>query len=137
MVSLILFILYFAEAWREDGKLTFEELSTAVGKFVQDLIKATARLLIFKAIANALGVGSASDLLGSFVRPRKFATGGIITGPTLGMVGESGTEAVLPLSYLSNLIGGGNGQSTPSLALRGSDLYWVWAQENKKNNRYF
>ena len=30
----------------------------------------------------------------------KFATGAIATGPTIGMFGEAGTEAVLPLSFL-------------------------------------
>jgi hypothetical protein len=33
----------------------------------------------------------------------RFATGGIVTAPTLGLVGEAGPEAIIPLSRISNL----------------------------------
>ena len=36
-----------------------------------------------------------------------FADGGIVTRPTLGMIGEAGTEAVMPLDKLSQYVGGG------------------------------
>jgi hypothetical protein len=36
-------------------------------------------------------------------RFRPFATGGIVTSPTLGLVGEAGAEAVIPLSKLGNM----------------------------------
>lgn len=36
-----------------------------------------------------------------------FATGGIATGPTLAMVGESGPEAIVPLDKLDSVAGGG------------------------------
>lgn len=48
-----------------------------------------------------------------------FAEGGIVTGPTMGMIGEAGSsEAVIPLNkrgaaFMSSLIGGGGGQSGP------------------------
>jgi hypothetical protein len=125
------------DSLNEDGKLTFEEIGNAVRGFVQDLIKAIGKLLIFKAIISAFGLDSVAAVAGPLIRARKFATGGIVTNATLGMVGEAGPEAVLPLSYLNNLFANNTSGSTPSLALRGSDLYWIWAQENKKNNRFF
>ena len=36
----------------------------------------------------------------------KFAEGGIVTGPTLGLVGEAGPEAIIPLSQLGGMGGG-------------------------------
>ncbi len=36
-----------------------------------------------------------------------FASGGVVTRPTLGLVGEAGPEAIIPLSQLSTLGGGG------------------------------
>jgi hypothetical protein len=37
----------------------------------------------------------------------KMADGGIVTGPTLAMIGEAGPEAVIPLSQMGNMGGGG------------------------------
>ncbi len=37
----------------------------------------------------------------------KMADGGIVTGPTLAMIGEAGPEAVIPLSQMGNISGGG------------------------------
>ena len=36
-----------------------------------------------------------------------FANGGIVTKPTLGLVGEAGPEAIIPLSQMGNMSGGG------------------------------
>jgi phage-related minor tail protein len=36
-----------------------------------------------------------------------FANGGIVTKPTLGLVGEAGPEAIIPLSQMGNMGGGG------------------------------
>ena len=37
----------------------------------------------------------------------KMADGGVVTGPTLAMIGEAGPEAVIPLSQMGNMGGGG------------------------------
>jgi phage-related minor tail protein len=37
----------------------------------------------------------------------RFATGGIVTGPTVGLVGEAGPEAIIPLDRMGKM-GGGN-----------------------------
>jgi len=56
-----------------------------------------------------------------------FAQGGIVTGPTLGLVGEAGPEAIIPLDRLSSVMGGQKGEFT----LRGQDL--VLAMERAKS----
>lgn len=48
-----------------------------------------------------------------------FAHGGVVTGPTLGMIGEAGPEAVIPLSRLSTALGGSGGNVTLNLSLPG------------------
>lgn len=52
----------------------------------------------------AKGIGGAAKKVGGFFG---FAEGGIVTGPTLGLLGEAGTEVVLPLDKLPMMAGGG------------------------------
>jgi len=54
-----------------------------------------------------------------------FASGGIVTGPTLGLIGEAGPEAILPLGHLQGMLkvaaqGGSNGS--------GSNVYHIDAR---------
>ena len=59
---------------------------------------------------------AAAGLIGAATQP--FARGGIVTGPTRGLLGDAGTEVVMPLSQLPALLaalggggmGGGSGQ---------------------------
>ena len=48
------------------------------------------------------------------------ASGGIITAPTLGLVGEAGPEAVIPLDRLGTL--GGGGSTNVTVNVQGSVL---------------
>ena len=51
-------------------------------------------------IGDAIGdaIGNVGDSVGGFIDSiNPFATGGIVTGPTLGLVGEAGPEAIIPL----------------------------------------
>jgi hypothetical protein len=107
-----------------------------------DLAKQIAAAAIKAAIFQALmasftgGAANANVITGGFGKVFKgllgLASGGIVTGPTLAMVGEGNeSEAVMPLSKLGNLMnntfnagamasngGGGNGE----FVLRGQDL---------------
>jgi hypothetical protein len=125
------------DALNEDGKLTFEEIGNAVRDFVQDLIKAIGKLLIFKAIISAFGLDSVAAIAGPLVRARKFATGGVVTGPTFGLVGEAGPEAVLPLSFLNNLFTNVGGDANLQARVSGQDLLFLMERASKANNRYF
>jgi hypothetical protein len=125
------------DALNEDGKLTFEEIGKAVNDFVKDLIKAIGKLLIFKAIISAFGLDSVAAIAGPLVRARKFATGGVVTGPTFGMVGEAGPEAVLPLSFLNNLLTDVGGSANLQARVSGQDLLFVMERAGRVNNRTF
>lgn len=73
----------------------------------------------FEAIAETLGAvaagvgtseavaaftgGGGGGIGGSLFEATMFAKGGIVTGPTLGIVGEAGPEAVIPLNQASGL----------------------------------
>jgi hypothetical protein len=68
--------------------------------------------------------------------PRKFANGGIISGPTYGLMGEypgakSNPEVVAPLDKLKDMIGGGGGGT---FMLRGQDLLLSVNRAQKASN---
>ena len=58
-------------------------------------------------------------VLAAFASIPKFAKGGIVTGPTLGLVGEAGPEAIIPLNKLDGMMGG---RTKGEFVLRGQDL---------------
>ena len=58
-------------------------------------------------------------VLAAFASIPKFAKGGIVTGPTLGLVGEAGPEAIIPLNKLDGMMSGG---TKGEFILRGQDL---------------
>jgi phage-related protein len=63
---------------------------------------------IGSAILGAIpGAGAVGNILGGVKKILPFAKGGIVTGPTLGLIGEAGPEAVIPLDRLAGLTGGG------------------------------
>ena len=81
------------------------------------------------AIVAGAGLVVAGSFLKSKLAPKKdggataFASGGIVSGPTMGLIGEypgakSNPEVVAPLDKLKDMLGGGGGQ----FVLRGSDL---------------
>ena len=58
-------------------------------------------------------------VLAAFASIPKFAKGGIVTGPTLGLVGEAGPEAIIPLNKLDGMM---SGATKGEFILRGQDL---------------
>jgi hypothetical protein len=96
-------------------------------------VKAAAFTAILNLIPGMKGVSTAlGGFKGIFTKLLGLADGGIVTGPTLAMVGEGAeSEAVMPLSKLGNLMNntfnagamasnGGNGNG--EFILRGQDL---------------
>jgi hypothetical protein len=70
----------------------------------------------------------------------KFANGGLVYGPTLGIMGEYGgassnPEVIAPLSRLRSLLGegGGTGRSEVKFRIEGRELVGIL---NKQNNIY-
>lgn len=84
---------------------------------------------------SAIALGEVLKNSVSKVGAHAFATGGIVTGPTLGLVGEAGPEAIFPLSQLNRFIKNTQGNSTSNInitgRLSGNDLRLVLARANK------
>ena len=77
-----------------------------VGKIV-DGIKSVAGN-IGSTVMNAIpGAGIVGGAIGKVKNILPFADGGIVTAPTLGLVGEAGPEAIIPLPQLPGMMGGG------------------------------
>ena len=67
-------------------------------------------------ISNIPGAGSIGKGIGALGNIPGFATGGIVTSPTLAMVGEA-PEAIIPLDRLGEIMGGGAGAGTREISL--------------------
>jgi hypothetical protein len=121
----ILAALYFKfDGVRKIVDTVFDAITTGV-KFSFDAIKTyfTAVLNIYKSIFNGIAslwnntIGKLSFSFPSWVpglggkgfdvpNIPLLAEGGIVTGPTLAMIGEAGPEAVVPLSKMGGMGGG-------------------------------
>jgi hypothetical protein len=107
------------------------------------------------AISNplaAIAAGAALVIAGSFLKskisqknnnntPTAFANGGIISGPTLGLMGEypgasSNPEVVAPLDKLKSLIGNSGG-GTLEAKISGNDLLILMNKTNRNNQSTF
>ncbi len=86
----------------------FELFSAGFNRFIIDPIKTAIRFIgdLLSAFKKIPGVGAIGGFLGGINIPG-FADGGIVTRPTLAMVGERGPEAIVPLGR-----GGGVGGVT-------------------------
>jgi TP901 family phage tail tape measure protein len=119
--------------------LMFEALSNPEGfsSFIkgikQVIIQLLKQLAIMAAIAAIFALVTGKSFVDVFKsvsglgKPsegfKMFADGGIVTSPTIGMVGEAGSEAIIPLSKLPQMMGAmGGGNSNGQFTLRGQDL---------------
>lgn len=128
----------FVQAF-ESGANFGEILANVIKDLVKQLVSALVKALIFKVILGAVtgGVGPAfGDIFKSFLGagPRPFADGGIVNKPTLGVFGEAGSEAIMPLSKLDGMLQtasqlGGSQMGSMSLQTKvlGPDLL-LWIQ---------
>ena len=110
----------------ESGQNVFKSLARGVKDLIVQLIKAVAQAAILSAIMNILfpGLGAAGGafsfkkILGSSLGIPGLASGGLVTGPTMALVGEgSGTsisnpEVVAPLDKLRSMLDGGRNENT-------------------------
>jgi hypothetical protein len=72
----------------------------------------------------AMGVGAVATIVATLMSMPKFAEGGVVTGPTIGLVGEAGPEAIIPLAKLEKMMAGGAREVrvVGTLRARGKDL---------------
>lgn len=126
----------------------------ALGQMIMQLVKkllaAAAAALILSALLPGMGATSFKgggvdfkSIMGSFTG-MKFANGGIVSSPTLGMVGEySGArqnpEVIAPLDRLKSILGDTAGQRQVQVGgefrLRGEDLLVSLERAEKQRNR--
>jgi len=135
----------------EAGQNVFKSLARGVKDLVVQLIKAVAQAAILSAIMNILfpGLGAARgafsfrSILGGSLGIPGLASGGLVTGPTMALVGEgSGTslsnpEVVAPLDRLRSMLSNTtmNGNFVASTRLQGSDLLLVVERAERNRNR--
>jgi len=134
----------------ESGQNVFKALVRGVKDLIVNLIKAVAQAAILSAIMNILfpGLGGAGGafsfrkILGGSLGIPGLASGGLVTGPTMALVGEgSGTsisnpEVVAPLDKLRSMLGNMNeGRYIAETRIQGSDLLLSIERAERNRNR--
>ena len=146
-----------AEQSKDNLTQTFDSMLMAVGDFLVKLgsglvaaavaSKAFQDLLIANPVA-AIAAGAAAVALGTIVKATltegvAFAQGGIVSGPTLGLVGEypgasTNPEVIAPLNKLKNMLelgGGSNDGYIAETRVSGRDLSIVLSRYNNDAKR--
>lgn len=109
----------------------FKGIANQIDQLIQKLLSAAVEALILSAIFPT-GVGGVKGFGGFFKNILGFAEGGIVSGPTLALIGEgagtsrSNPEVVAPLDQLQGILGSsggsGNVRVTVGGRLRGRDM---------------
>jgi hypothetical protein len=97
--------------------LTIENLVQGFVTKIQNMFNAVTNMV--RSIASAAGSVGNAVIGGASTVIHAFASGGIVTGPTLAMVGEAGPEAIIPLSAFDggSSLGRGVGGSGGSIVV--------------------
>ncbi len=84
-------------------------------------------------VGVAMGAAAVATIISTMMSIPKFAEGGVVTGPTVGLVGEAGPEAIIPLAKLEKMMAGNSREVrvVGTLRARGKDL--VGTIENFNN----
>lgn len=133
------------------GENIFQALKRYLGGLVKQLLAAAMAAALLSALLpsnfGALGGGKTDfkSLFGRFsgFGLTEFASGGIVSTPTLGLVGEySGArqnpEVIAPLDRLQSMLGnnGGNVNVTGQFRLDGQDLVVALERANKQRDNF-
>jgi uncharacterized protein YukE len=128
------------------GNILADGLSTIGKALIAFALTSGAAMELFKDPKTwpiALAAGIAAVAAGSFLKSKlndnkatAFANGGIVSGPTMGLVGEypgaqNNPEVIAPLDKLKSMIGGGGGGA---FVLRGQDLLLSINRAQKASN---
>jgi len=134
-----------------EGENFVKALGQMLGQIIKKLIAAAMAALALSAILGGLGIGTfqgggtgVKDIFGKLSGFGAFANGGIVSAPTMGLVGEypgarSNPEVIAPLSKLKGMLGNNNNASNVqvggSFELRGQDLIVALERANSTRNR--
>jgi hypothetical protein len=134
----------------QQGASAGEALGQMFSRLLRQMAEMVVQAAIFAGILSLISGGAAGggvSFMGAFTKILgipKMAAGGVATGPTLAMIGEgSESEAVLPLSKLSNIMQGsfnagsmssGNASGLSQFVLRGQDLLLSVNRAQKASN---
>ncbi len=120
-----------------DALINIGKMLIQYGTLLQIAFAAPDPLVAIAAGIGAVALGTIikNRLKQSAVNPTAFANGGIVSGPTMGLVGEypgaqNNPEVIAPLDKLKDMLGGGNGQ----FVLRGQDLVLAMQRSNTSLN---
>ena len=122
-------------------------------QIIKQLIAAIVRAVILRALlggsAGGAGLSGMAGIMklatGSLGQTGfSFANGGIVSGPTLGLVGEyagarSNPEVIAPLDKLKGMLpqgGGGNVNVSGEFVVRGQDLVVALERANRNRNKF-
>jgi hypothetical protein len=140
-----------SDGWAAFKNAAIEAIADVIGRLVQQFVaqqivnaaKNPAIAALGPAgIAVAAGAGViAGAAFKRVVGAAKFAEGGVVYGPTLGLVGEypgasTNPEVIAPLSKLKNLIEPAGGAMELQTRISGNDLLVLLERTEKQRNRF-
>ena len=134
------------------GKKSFREITHEIAKMIQKQILALVITTALKAVmtggfsalkdvlpqlAAGLAIFAGAGIIAGATAPGEggmdvpqMAAGGLVTKPTLAMIGEAGAEAVIPLNRLDSMMGGNK-----EFTIRGQDLVLAMDRANGFKSR--
>lgn len=131
------------------GEVLSKAFSDVIKKLIKVAIAAAVAVTLLSIIfpSTVAKAGGALKMFGNLVGQgmglgaQLFANGGIVSGPTLGLMGEypgaaNNPEVVAPLDKLKSLIGGGSG-GTLEARISGNDLLILMNKAGRNNNNTF
>jgi hypothetical protein len=146
-----------AQDYAEKGGSSFKDLGKAAlaggakvvrSYIMQGVAAAVSKALTtvpfpFNVIAGGIAGAAAGTLFNKLLGALKIpamAKGGLVSGPTLAMVGEysgasNNPEVIAPLSKLQSMIGGGSVELSHEIRINGNDLLILIENAQKRKNR--
>ena len=133
----------------QKGENPLNALADMFTNLAKKIAEAAIEAAIFQSIMMAFSPETAGSFEGGFIGGFKkllgFADGGVVSQPTLAMVGEGGqSEAIMPLNKLGNMLsstfnagamsGGGGGGGNGQFVLKGNDLILAINRSNASLN---
>ena len=128
----------------EQGQNPLQAIGDMFANIAKQIAAAVIEATIFEALMNAFPeLKGAFAAIGVVSKVTPFAEGGVVSSPRMGLVGEAGPEAIMPLSKLGSMMkstfnagamsGGGNG-GNGQFVLRGQDLLLSVNRAQKASN---